>query len=51
VALAPPAELARVALELLEAPGRRKELGERAARLYRERFALERLVARLRSEG
>jgi glycosyltransferase involved in cell wall biosynthesis len=45
VALAPvghPQRLAEVCLELLDDPGRRKRIGERAAALYAERFSLDR---------
>ncbi len=50
VALAPvsePEELARLCLELLSEPARRAELGRRGARLYAERFSLERTLETL----
>jgi glycosyltransferase involved in cell wall biosynthesis len=50
VALAPAGDVATIAgqvLDLLEAPERSKALGERAARVYREHFSLERTLEAL----
>jgi glycosyltransferase involved in cell wall biosynthesis len=50
VALAPagdPDRLARLALELLDGPGRRSELGRAGRRLYEERFAVRHTVTAL----
>jgi glycosyltransferase involved in cell wall biosynthesis len=44
-----PRSLAASVLELLADPARRKALGARAERVYRERFALEHVVAELRA--
>jgi glycosyltransferase involved in cell wall biosynthesis len=52
VALAPagrPEELAELCLDLLGKPGRRRELGERGAALYAERFSMERTCAILQA--
>jgi hypothetical protein len=54
VALAPagrPAALAQRCVELLEEPQRRRDLGQHGARLYSERFALERTLAVLGNSG
>jgi glycosyltransferase involved in cell wall biosynthesis len=50
VALAPAGDVAMIAgqvLDLLKAPERSKALGERGARIYRERFSLERTLETL----
>lgn len=47
VAFAPVDRLADAALELLDSPGRRRELGEAGRRYYGEQFAADRTVAAL----
>jgi glycosyltransferase involved in cell wall biosynthesis len=50
ISLAPAGDVATMAglvLDLLEAPDRSRALGERGARLYRDRFSIERTIERL----